>query len=435
VLENLNTTALLIYALPFAGMLVWYLIRHRSRERESAERLAQAVEAGLNEPASLHPVIDPRRCLNSRACVAACPENAIGIIDGKAQLVNAGACIGHGACMAACPHDAIQLVFGTSKRGMDIPLVKPNFETNVPGLFIAGELGGMGLIRKAVEQGRQAIESIAKLKGDAYPHDVVIVGAGPAGISASLAAKAKNLRFVTLEQEDSFGGTVYHYPRNKVVMTAPVQLPIIGKMKFGEVSKEKLLEFWKSVVARTGLKINFFERMESVKPDRQGFVVRTSKQEYRTRSVLLTIGRRGTPRKLGAKGESRPKVVYRLVDPEQYRGQHVLVVGGGDSALEAALACADERGTTVTLSYRSEAFSRVKQKNRERIQQAEGARKLKVVLSSNVEEIGDDTVVLDQGGKKLRLKNNAVIVCAGGILPTPFLKEIGVQVDTKYGSA
>jgi putative YpdA family bacillithiol system oxidoreductase len=435
VLENLNTTALLIYALPFAGMLVWYLAKRRRNERESASRLQEAIEAGLNEPASLHPVIDPRRCLNSRACVAACPENAIGIIDGKAQLVNAGACIGHGACMAACPHDAIQLVFGTSKRGMDIPLVKPNFETNVPGIFIAGELGGMGLIRKAVEQGRQAVESIARLKGSGLPLDVVIVGAGPAGISASLAAKEKNLKSVTLEQEDSFGGTVYHYPRNKVVMTAPVQLPIIGKMAFGEVSKERLLEFWKSVVARTGLKINFFERMEAVKPDRQGFVVRTSKQEYRTRSVLLTIGRRGTPRKLGVKGEDKPKVVYRLVDPEQYRNQHVLVVGGGDSALEAALACADEAGTGVTLSYRGDAFSRVKQKNRERIQDSVNSRKLRVLLSSNVEEIGGDTVTLDQGGKKIRLQNDAVIVCAGGILPTPFLKEIGVQVDTKYGTA
>jgi thioredoxin reductase len=293
----------------------------------------------------------------------------------------------------------------------------------------------MGLIRKAVEQGRQAMESIAKLKGSGQPHDVVIVGAGPAGISASLAAKEKNLKFVTLEQEKSFGGTVYHYPRNKVVMTAPVQLPIIGRMNFGEVSKERLLEFWQGVVKRTGLKINFFERMESLKPDRQGFIVKTSKQEYRTRSVLLTIGRRGTPRKLGVTGEEQPKVVYRLIDPEQYRGKHVLVVGGGDSALEAALACADERGSTVTLSYRSEAFSRVKQKNRDLVQRAQAARKLRVVLSSNVEEIDEGSVVLEQGGKKMTLRNDAVIVCAGGILPTPFLKEIGVQVDTKYGTA
>jgi thioredoxin reductase/Pyruvate/2-oxoacid:ferredoxin oxidoreductase delta subunit len=433
-LESVNPTTLLIYGLPFLAAFVWYIAQHQRREREGSARLKEALEAGLNEPASLHPVIDPLKCLNSRACVAACPENAIGIVNGKAQLVNAAACIGHGACMASCPHDAIQLVFGTSKRGMDIPFVNPNFETNVPGLFIAGELGGMGLIRKAVEQGRQAIESIAKLKGGGPSHDVVIVGAGPAGIAASLAAKEKNLKFVTLEQENSFGGTVYHYPRNKVVMTAPVQLPIIGKMKFGEVSKEKLLEFWKGVVSRTSLKINFFERMESLKPDRQGFIVKTSRQEYRTRSVLLTIGRRGTPRKLGVKGEERPKVVYNLIDPEQYRGKHVLVVGGGDSALEAALACADERGTTVTLSYRSEAFSRVKQKNRELVQRAEAARKLKVILSSNVEEIGEGTVTLDQSGKKLNLKNDAVIVCAGGILPTQFLKDLGVQVDTKYGT-
>jgi len=434
-LSNLTLTTLLIYGLPFLGALAWYLARRSRSERQSAARLTQAVEEGLNEPASLHPVIDPSRCLNSRACVAACPENAIGIIGGKAQLVDAAACIGHGACKAACPHDAIQLVFGTSKRGMDIPLVKPNFETNVPGVFIAGELGGMGLIRKAVEQGRQAMESIAKLKGSAYPHDVVIVGAGPAGIAASLAAKEKKLRFVTLEQEESFGGTVYHYPRNKVVMTAPVQLPIIGKMKFGEVSKERLLAFWTGVVKRTGLKINFFERMETVKREGVGFVVTTSRQQYRTRSILLAVGRRGTPRKLGVKGEELPKVVYRLIDPEQYSGKRVLVVGGGDSALEAALACAGEPRTTVTLSYRSDAFSRVKPANRERLQRAEAASRVKVLLSSNVDEIGGDSVVLERGGKKIRLENDAVIVCAGGILPTPFLKDIGVQVDTKYGAA
>jgi thioredoxin reductase (NADPH) len=430
-----NATVALLYGLPFLIFFAWYVARRRRNERKSTARLTRAIEAGLNEPASLHPVIDPYRCLSSMACVAACPEQAIGVIDGKAQLVNAASCIGHGACRTACPHDAIQLVFGTSRRGMDIPLVKPNFETNVPGIFIAGELGGMGLIRKAVEQGRQAMNSVAKLKRGSLAYDVVIVGAGPAGISASLAAMERNLKSVTVEQEDSFGGTVYHYPRNKVVMTAPVQLPIVGKMKFGEVSKETLLEFWKGVVKRTGLKINFFERMENVKPDGHGFVVRTSRQEYRTRSILLAMGRRGTPRKLGVKGEEQAKVVYRLIDPEQYRGQHVLVVGGGDSALEAAVACVDEPGTTVTLSYRNEAFSRVKEKNRERLQRAEAAGKLRVLLSSNVEEIGADTVSLDRGGSKIKIGNSAVIVCAGGILPTPFLKEIGVQVDTKYGTA
>lgn len=434
-LDKLDWLFALLYLMPLALVLGWYLRRHGRREAQQVARLQDAIQAGLTEPSSLHPVIDPLRCLGSKACVTACPEHAIGIIGGQAQLVNAASCIGHGACKTACPHDAIQLVFGTAKRGMDIPQVNPNFETNVPGIFIAGELGGMGLIRKAVEQGRQAMEFIAKLKGGKQAYDVVIVGAGPAGISASLAALEKKLRFVTVEQEESFGGTVYHYPRNKVVMTAPVQLPIVGKMKFGEVSKEKLLEFWQGVLKQTGLKINFFERMEGIKPDGQGFIVKTSKQEYRTRAVLLTIGRRGTPRKLGVPGEEQAKVVYRLIDPEQYRKQHVLVVGGGDSALEAALACAEEPGTSVVLSYRSEAFGRVKEKNRERLKAAEKSGRVQVLLKSNVKQIEADKVVLDQDGKRIEIRNDAVIVSAGGVLPTPFLKEIGILVETKFGTA
>ncbi len=263
----------------------------------------------------------------------------------------------------------------------------------------------------------------------------MIVGAGPAGLSASLGAMEKKLRFVTIEQEDAFGGTVYHYPRNKVVMTAPVQLPIVGKMKFGEVSKEKLLEFWQGVLRQTGLKVNFSERMETLKPDGKGFVVKTARAEYRTRAVLLAIGRRGTPRKLGVPGEECAKVVYRLIDAEQYRGQHVLVVGGGDAALEAALACSEQPGTKVALSYRSEAFGRVKPKNRDLLQQAEAAGRINVLLSSNVKSITPQQVILEQQKRKIELSNQAVIVCAGGVLPTPFLKEIGIQVDTKYGTA
>ncbi|MEW6312792.1 MAG: NAD(P)-binding domain-containing protein [Pseudomonadota bacterium] len=412
-----------------------YLLNRHKKEKVHAALLNEAVKAGLTEPSSLHPVIDPKKCLNSGACVIACPEEAIGIIKGKAQLINPTVCIGHGACKAACPHDAITLVFGTEKRGMDIPQVNPNFETNVPGIFIAGELGGMGLIRKAAEQGKQAIDSISKLKNNGAPLDVVIVGAGPAGLSATLGAMEKKLRVVTIEQEDSLGGAIYQYPRNKIAMTAPVKLPIIGQVKMGEISKEELLEFWNGVVKKTGIKIQFHERMETITKTEKGYAVRTNKQTYETRSVLLAIGRRGTPRKLGVPGEELPKVVYRLIDPEQYRNMNVLVVGGGDSALEAAIAIAGEPGTTVVLSYRSDAFGRVKQKNRDRLETLEAQGRVKVLLKSNVRQIRTGGVTLEQEGQTFELPNDAVIICAGGILPTPFLKEIGVMVETKFGTA
>jgi thioredoxin reductase/Pyruvate/2-oxoacid:ferredoxin oxidoreductase delta subunit len=423
-----------LYTLPLAAVFIMYLRRHRRRESEFSGQLKANIEAGLTEPSSLHPLFDPKRCLTAGSCVTSCPEDAIGIIRGKAHLINPTVCIGHGACKAACPHDAIKLVFGTEKRGLDIPHVNPNFETNVPGIFIAGELGGMGLIRKAVAQGKQAIDSIRKLDTAADQMHVVIVGSGPAGLAAGLESLKNKLRFVLVEQEDSFGGTVYHYPRNKIVMASTMELPMVGKVKMGELSKESLLEFWEGVIKQTGLKVNFRERMEKITAVGNGFEVQTSRTTYKTRAVLLSIGRRGTPRKLGVPGEEQAKVVYRLIDPEQYRKNHVLVVGGGDSALEAALSIADEPGTTVTLSYRSESFGRVKQKNRERLQAAEAAGRVKVMLESHVKNITEKGVTIEQKGVVQDMPNDAVIVCAGGILPTPFLKELGIMVETKHGT-
>lgn len=424
----------LIYLIPFAAILIIHLYSRRQKEVASVRLLNESIEAGLTEPPSLHPEINPKLCLGAGSCITACPEHAIGMIKGKAVLINPTHCIGHGACATACPHGAITLVFGTAKRGMDIPQVKPNFETNVPGIFIAGELGGMGLIRKTATQGMQAIENISKLKGSSHPYDVIIVGAGPAGIAATLGAMEKKLKHVTIEQEDGLGGCVYHYPRNKIVMTAPIKLPLVGEMHFREVSKEKLLEFWAGVVKKTGLKVSYSERMEKITRLNDGFVVKTSKGEYKTRAVLLAIGRRGTPRKLGAPGEDLPKVVYRLIDPEQYKNMHVLVVGGGDSALEAAMAIAEQPGTTVMLSYRSDAFGRGKPKNRERLKEMTAKGRLEVRLKSNVKLITQDRVVIEQEGRNLAFPNDAIIVCAGGILPTPFLKEVGIMVETKFGT-
>jgi thioredoxin reductase len=293
----------------------------------------------------------------------------------------------------------------------------------------------MGLIRNAIEQGRQAMENIAKKLAPGRPgvHDVLIVGAGPAGFAAALAAMERKLDFVIIEQ-DSLGGTVFTFPRRKLVMTAPVTLPIVGKMKFKETTKEELLQFWQNVERSTGLRVGYEERLEKLVRHADHFEATTTQGAHLTQTVLLTIGRRGTPRKLGVPGEDLPKVTYRLVDPLQYAGLHVLVVGGGDSALESAITIAEQEGTTVTLSHRSESFGRAKRKNRERMAAATAAGRVHVLLQSKVRKITPAEVEIETPSERLLLPNDAVIVNAGGVLPTDFLKSVGIEVETKFGT-
>ena len=350
-----------IVVLFLAGVIFVYIRKLRRESGIVEAKITLAKEEGLFEPVSLHPVVDVNSCIQSGACIRACPEHDIlGIRNGKAFVINASQCIGHGACFHACPTQAISLHIGTEKRGVDLPHVNQFFETNVKGIYIAGEIGGMGLIRNAVEQGKQAVDNLVKgiKKQDKFDFDLVVVGAGPAGISATLQAKKHGLKTATLEQ-DSLGGTVYNFPRKKIVMTAPMDLPLHGKLKLYETSKPELLDIWNEVLSKNEIEIQENKKVESIKMENGGFrVIAKDATEYLTQRVLLTIGRRGTPRKLNIPGEISIKVAYRLLEPESIKGKNVVVIGGGDSAIESALLLADENN--VTLSYRNDTFSRLK---------------------------------------------------------------------------
>lgn len=417
-------------------VIYFYLGKEKKASRIVETKIERAKQDGTFEPVSLHPVIDLDTCIKSGACIEACPEkDIIGIVNGKATLINASQCIGHGACFHACPVEAISLVIGTQKRGVDLPHVNQHFETNVPGIYIAGELGGMGLIKNSVEQGEAAVMSIAQsdYKKDPSMYDLIIVGAGPAGISASLTARRNNLNFLTLEQ-DSLGGTVYNFPRSKIVMTAPMNLPLHGKVKLFDTSKTELLGLWRPVLEKNNIIIREHAKVESIVMEKDSFKVTIlSGEVFQTKNVLLAIGRRGSPRKLGVPGETLEKVAYKLLEPENIQGKKVIVVGGGDSAIESALSLIDHN--QVTLSYRSEAFSRLKVKNREKLEAAIQNNKLEVLLKSNLTSIEDGRVFMttETNTTPVAMDNDLVFIFAGGELPTQFLEKTGVQITKRFG--
>ena len=434
------TAELLIYGgTALTGLLIfyWYLRRLRKESVNTEERIRAAQSEGLFEPMTLHPVIDPDRCIGSGACVAACPEGDIlGLHNGRAVTVNASRCVGHSACFRACPVSAISLYIGTEKRGVELPHVTPEFETNVKGISIAGELGGMGLIKNATEQGKQAVEFLAKkIVPSACPLDLIIIGAGPAGISAALMAKKLNLKFQLLEQR-TLGGTINSFPRDKIVMTAPMDFPLAGKVKLVTTDKAELISLWNQLITKYGIPIREKVCVRSLSGSDGDFTVTTERESLKAKKILLAIGRRGTPRRLGVPGEDLDKVSYEIPEPGGITSKHILIVGGGDSAIECALLLSGNQNM-VTIAYRSEQFTRLKDKNRQAINSAIDAGRVSVHYKTVVSEIRTNSVILSMhdAHRDHEIQNNLVFILAGGELPTALLKEAGISIDIKYGEA
>ena len=432
-----------LVGLVIAAIVTLFFVRRYLKEQAQREvRAQEAEEKGKlrsDGPQSQHPHIDTQYCIGCATCTTVCPEgDVLAMLGGQAVIVNGYKCIGHSLCADACPVGAITMVMASPSMGADLPQLTSEFETSVANLFIVGELGGLALIKNAVNQGRDCTDTIAARiaglrmgKSSADVLDTLIVGAGPAGISASLRAIERKLNYLTVD-EGEVGGTVSKYPRQKLVMTSPVELPIYGKFKKTELSKEDLLAVWTEILKKVDFKFRTGEKVEDIKKGEDDvFTVTTTKGQHRARSVVLALGKGGIPRKLGVPGEELPKVMYRLIEADHYVNKKILIVGGGDSAIEAAMGLANQVGNKVTLSYRKEGFTRLKDRNEKRIQECIQKGKLTVIFNSMPVEFKETSVLLEVNGKTQEMPNDYAWVFAGGEPPTAFLKKVGVRVGLR----
>jgi thioredoxin reductase (NADPH) len=436
----MTTLVVVLGLMAVAGVpyLVW--TRMEARKHKRAAIIHQdTLSLGDNiVPVSIHPDVDLDECIGSGACVRACPEKDIlAITDGRARLLNPLSCIGHGACMQACPVSAIKLVFGTATRGVELPRLTPSFETSQPGIFVIGELAGIGLIRNAMEQGRQAAVTIARSgrRGRPGELDAIVVGAGPAGIGAALALIAHGLKVQIIDQ-DRYGGTITHYPRAKVVMTGSFELPGYGSVRRRTMTKEQLLDLWTDIRERIQLDIKEGIRVEAIYPDGPSWRLVGPGWQDRAAAVVLALGRRGAPKELGVRGEQLTKVAYRLIEPEPFANKHVMIVGGGNAAADCAIALAGAKlCRSVSISYRRPELARLRSSVRKEVERCVEAGAIVPLLSTEVVEIAEHHVTLKTPDGVRQMINDSVIVQIGGQPPSALLRTIGIELVEKRGEA
>lgn len=434
--------ALLVAALAFALLCAWARRRELAGMEQAVTQQRDAERRGSARAQLQHPFVDLSRCLGCGKCVEACPEaGVLQMVHGQAAVVNGARCVGHAACERECPVGAITVTLADAGERRDVPALSPELEAiGTPGLFLAGEVTAHALIHVAIGQGVQAVDTIARRiaapnsearKHDA-PLDLAIVGAGPAGLAAALEAKRQGLRFVVLEHEASLGGTVAKYPRKKLVVTRPIELPLHGRIEQREFAKEELVALWQSIAARHALPIEHGHELREVHRGAT-FELVTSRAIVRARFVVLAMGRRGLPRRLGVPGEELAKVAYSLQDARAFQRRRVLVVGGGESAVEAAVGLAEQPGTEVTLSYRQDGFFRLRPESEARLAEQVRARRVRLLLQSEVTAITPERVdlALKRGEvvEPLTVANDDLFVLAGGTPPFPLLERAGVSFD------
>lgn len=399
-------------------------------------RARAAAEADDGPVGRRHAVVRADMCVGCGTCVDACPEPGALRLDGKIARVDIDRCAAHGSCEAACPVGAITVSAGGAAQRVRVPELGPDFQSTVRGVYVVGELGGRGLIKNAVNEGKVAVECIVRDRGASLPAadprvwDLVVVGAGPAGLSAGLEAKGAGLRAVLLEQ-GTLADTIRKYPRKKLLLAEPIRVPLYGDLWVGDAEKETLLGIWETIVARERLDVRERHRVEEIVRSGDELHVTAAGALFRARCVVLAMGRRGTPRRLEVPGEDLPKVFYDVVEMDAFRGRRVLVVGGGDSAVESALGLANQEGSEVVLSYRGASFSRVKERNLAKIEARIAEGRIRVLFGSRVREIREHAVVLDIDGAPRILPNDDVIVRAGGDPPYAFLEKLGIRIVQK----
>ena len=412
------------------ALFVLGLVLERAHTRR---RLGALIAAAPATPPSVYPRIDATACICSGACVQVCPEkDVLVMIAGRPRLVQPAACIGHSDCLRSCPVGAIELVLGSAARPVEVPIASGTFETTVPGLYVAGEIGGIGLIHNAVAQGKAAaVGALDGLGTHTCELDLVVVGSGTAGLGAALEAKRRGVRFAVFEK-GTFGGAIRAYPRQKVVMTAPMDLPGIGKLKLRRTTKEALLEMFEDVVKQAELTITERAEVTAIARRGDGFEVEAAGRRVTARRVILAIGRRGVLRRLEAPGAELPHVVYEVLDPTLHRGERCVVVGGGDSAVEIALALAAQSGTRVTLVHRSADLSRVKPDNVKLLAEAQEKRRIRVRLSTEIVRVHPDRVELSGHAP---VPATLVVCCLGAALPAAWLRGLGMELKAMRGEA